>query len=129
MPKTTKQSIKLDNQKVSLNFIDIDIKVKKADFASDNMTDCYGQYWQRKNLIEIQDGLSPLDEINTVVHEILHAIAYASAETTAGALKDDTDEERLVTNFANLLITLFRQNSWLLQYLQEQLSDIEDCNK
>ena len=47
----------------------------------------------------------------------------ASGEVTAGALKDDSDEERVVNSFANLLIILFRQNSWLLDYLQKKLID------
>ena len=128
MPTKTKPSISLHNKKVSLNFIDVDLVITKPDFANDNMADCYGQYHRRKNLIEIQHGLSDLDEINTIVHELFHLIAYASGEVTAGCLKDDTDEERLVNNFANLLITLFRQNVWLLEYLQQRLSD-NDHNK
>jgi Zn-dependent peptidase ImmA (M78 family) len=128
MPTKTKPFISLHNKKVSLNFIDVDLVITKPDFANDNMSDCYGQYHRRKNLIEIQHGLSDLDEINTIVHELFHLIAYASGEVTAGCLKDDTDEERLVNNFANLLITLFRQNAWLLEYLQQRLSD-NDHNK
>lgn len=123
MISKNKQSISLNNKKISLNFIDVDIVVIKPDFANDNLTDCYGQYHRRKNLIEIQEGLSPLDEMNTIIHELLHLISYASGEVTAGALKDDNDEERLVTNFANLLQSLFRQNSWFLNYLQEKLTD------
>ena len=53
----------------------------------------------------------------------MHLIAYASGEVTAGALKDDSDEERVVNSFANLLIILFSQNSWLLNYLQQKLID------
>ena len=62
------QSINLHNKKISLNFIDVDIVVIKPDFANDNLTDCYGQYHRRKNLIEIQEGLSPLDEMNTIIN-------------------------------------------------------------
>ena len=54
MNKKQEQSISLDGKKVSLNFIEVDIAVCKPDFANDNMTDCYGQYHRRKNLIEIQ---------------------------------------------------------------------------
>lgn len=121
--KKKEQSISLDGKKISLNFIEVDITVCKPDFANDNMTDCYGQYHRRKNLIEIQKNLSNLDETNTIIHELMHLIAYASGEVTAGALKDDSDEERVVNSFANLLIILFRQNSWLLDYLQKKLID------
>ena len=118
-----KKEPSIDGKKISLNFIDVDIKLCKPDFNNDSMTDCYGQYWRRKNLIEIQSGLKPLDEVNTVIHEILHLIAYASGEVTAGALKEENDEERLVTNFANLLIILLRQNDWVLGYLKKKLTD------
>ena len=128
MPTKTKPFISIHNKKVSLNFIDVDLVITKPDFANDNMADCYGQYHRRKNLIEIQSNLSDLDQCATLVHEICHVLTYASGEVTAGCLKDDTDEERLVNNFANLLITLFRQNAWLLEYLQQRLSD-NDHNK
>ena len=123
MAKSSKQSIKLDGQKVSLNFIDVDIAVCKPDFANSNMCEEYGQYHRRKNLIEIQHNLSNVDESNTVIHELMHLIAYASGEVTAGALTDETVEERVVNSFANLLILMFRQNPWLLRYLQDKLID------
>jgi len=125
MAKSSKQSIKLDGQKVSLNFIDVDISVCKPDFPNSNMCEEYGQYHRRKNLIEIQSNLSNIDESNTIIHELMHLIAYASGEVTAGALTDETVEERVVNNFANLLILMFRQNPWLLHYLQDKLIDSE----
>ena len=86
------------------------------------MCEEYGQYHRRKNLIEIQENLSDIDESNTVIHELMHLIAYASGEVTAGALTDETVEERIVNSFANLLISMLRQNPWLLHYLQDKLS-------
>jgi len=120
--KKQKQSIKLNGQKISLNFIDVDITVVKPDFSNANMCEEYGQYHRRKNLIEIQENLSDIDESNTVIHELMHLIAYASGEVTAGALTDETVEERIVNSFANLLISMLRQNPWLLHYLQDKLS-------
>tara|TARA_R110001583_G_scaffold105219_3_gene252759 strand:+ start:10295 stop:10669 length:375 start_codon:yes stop_codon:yes gene_type:complete len=120
--KKQKQSIKLNGQKISLNFIDVDITVVKPDFPNANMCEEYGQYHRRKNLIEIQENLSDIDESNTVIHELMHLIAYASGEVTAGALTDETVEERIVNSFANLLISMLRQNPWLLHYLQDKLS-------
>ena len=110
--KKQKQSIKLNGQKISLNFIDVDITVVKPDFPNANMCEEYGQYHRRKNLIEIQENLSDIDESNTVIHELMHLIAYASGEVTAGALTDETVEERIVNSFANLLISMLRQNPW-----------------
>jgi len=123
--KKKEQSISLDGKKVSLNFLEVDIKLVKPDFNNDLNLDAYGTYTQKKSLIEIQEGLNPLLEMGTVIHEILHFISYASNETITGVLKDDNDEERLVNNFSNLLVVLFRQNPWLLHYLQKKLADID----
>ena len=125
MTKKKEQSISLDGKKVSLNFLEVDIKLVKPDFNNDLNLDAYGTYTQKKSLIEIQEGLNPLLEMGTVIHEILHFISYASNETITGVLKDDNDEERLVNNFSNLLVVLFRQNPWLLDYLQKKLADID----
>ena len=84
------QSINLHNKKISLNFIDVDIVVIKPDFANDNLTDCYGQYLQRENAIQINAGLETHDLLNTVIHEIFHSCVYVSGLT-------QKDNPRIIT--------------------------------
>lgn len=88
------------------------------------MSDCYGQYLQRENKIEIQPELNRIEESNVLLHELLHAIAYVSGETTdGGRLSESISEEAVVNNFANHLIQLFRNNNWLLSYFSKNLLD------
>ena len=45
--------------KIRVGYRTIEITYAKPDFKRDNMTDCFGQYLDRENRIEIQPGLSP----------------------------------------------------------------------
>ena len=60
----TKQSI--NNKSIKVHCTDIKIELTTPDFGDDNLTDCYGHYLKRKNLIQIQSGLSDIDEANTI---------------------------------------------------------------
>tara|TARA_R110002020_G_scaffold4024_1_gene17717 strand:- start:13 stop:369 length:357 start_codon:yes stop_codon:yes gene_type:complete len=115
-----KQSI--DGKKIKVHCTDITIELKEPEFSEDNLTDCYGHYIKRKNLIQINKGLSDIDEANTIFHELMHSIAWLTCETNdGGALDKDDVEERIVNNFSNYWIGIFRENKWLLDYLKEKL--------
>ena len=73
---------------------------------------------------QINKGLSDIDEANTTLHELMHCIAWLTNETNEGALANDTAEERVVNNFTNYLIGIFRENKWLLDYFKENFSDV-----
>ena len=51
----------------------------------------------------------------------MHCIAWLTNETNEGALDKDEVEERIVNNFTNYLIGIFRENKWFLDYLKEKL--------
>ncbi len=115
-----KQSI--DGKKIKVHCTDITIELKEPEFSEDNLTDCYGHYIKRKNLIQINKGLSDIDEANTIFHELMHSIAWLTCETNdGGALDKDDVEERIVNNFSNYWIGIFRENKWLLDYFKEKL--------
>ena len=115
---------KLDKRIVKVGYSDITVHLTTPNFKKDNMSDCYGQYLQRENKIEIQPELEKIDEANVLLHEVLHAIAYISGETTdGGRLNESTSEEAVVNNFANHLIQVFRDNNWLLSYFINNLLD------
>ena len=114
----------IDKKILKVGYQDITINVSKPDFKKDSLTDCYGVYLQRDNAIHIQEDLTRLDEVNTVIHELLHAIAYISGESgEGGVLQGDSKEERLINSFTNYLIQVMRDNKWLLPYLQKNLLD------
>ena len=114
----------LDKKIVKVGYADITINLTPPNFKKDNMSDCYGQYLQKENKIEIQPELKKIDEANVLLHEVLHAIAYVSGETTdGGRLSESTNEEAVVNNFTNHLIQVFRDNHWLLSYFINNLLD------
>ena len=115
---------KINNKVIKIGYTDVTIDVTSPNFKKDNLTDCYGQYLQRENKIEIQPNLTDIEEANTLLHEILHAIAYTSGETLEGGrLHGDTNEESVVNNFANYLTQVFRDNKWILPYFSKKLLD------
>jgi len=109
--------------KIRIGYRTIDIVHTPPDFKSDNMCDSYGQYIDRTNRIEIQPGLTPKEEANTVLHEIMHCIFKTLGETNEGmALANDVAEERIVLNTANMLqATLFMDNPDLLNYFTKSI--------
>ena len=107
-------------KKIKVGYQDITIERETSTFQK--QTDCYGEYDHRKNTITIQNGLDPLDEANTVIHEVLHAIAYINSLTVSGQPLDSENKEEITINqMTNGLMQVFRDNKWLLTYLKEKL--------
>tara|TARA_Y100001937_G_C6931428_1_gene246210 strand:- start:99 stop:449 length:351 start_codon:yes stop_codon:yes gene_type:complete len=109
--------------KIRVGYRTISIEYANPDFKRDNMTDSFGQYLDRENKIEIQPGLSPKEEANTVLHEIMHCVFKTIGEVNEGmALSNDTTEERVVLNTTNILQPLlFMDNPELLVYLTKSV--------
>ena len=114
----------LEGKTVQIGYSDIDLKVQAPEFKKANMTDCYGQYTQRENIIDIQPGLSDIDEANTLIHEILHAAVWISSLSQSGQpLQQTNDEEVVVNSLSNKLTQILIDNEWLLPYLTEKLKN------
>ena len=57
-----------------------------------------------------------------LLHEILHAIVYASSlNSEGGALEDHKDEEQTVNSITNHLMAVIKDNPWFLDFLKEQI--------
>ena len=109
-------------KKIKIGYQDIQIERETSTFQK--QTDCYGEYDHRKNTITIQNGLDPLDEANTVIHEVLHAIAYINSLTVSGQPLDSENKEEITINqMTNGLMQVFRDNKWLLPYLSKKVLD------
>ena len=109
----------LMEKKVKIGYQDIVIERETSTFQK--QTDCYGEYDHRKNSITIQNGLGPLDEANTLLHEILHGIAYINSLTQTGQPLDSENKEEMVVNtMTNALAQVFRDNKWLLPYFKDK---------
>ena len=106
-------------KKVKIGYQDINIERETSTIQK--QTDCYGEYDHRKNSITIQNGLGPLDEANTLLHEILHGIAYINSLTQTGQPLDKENSEEVVINtMTNGLAQVFRDNKWLLPYFKDK---------
>ena len=112
----------INNKKIKVGYSTIIIKKQSPQFKKDNMSDNYGQYLSRENKIEIQPDLSNIDEVNTLLHEILHASAWVCSLTQSGQpLEESKDEELVINSLTNSLTQIFIDNEWLLPYLTKKL--------
>ena len=106
-------------EKVKIGYQDVIIERETSTFSK--QTDSYGEYDHRKNIISIQTELSDLDEANTLLHEILHGVAYINSLTIGGMPLDKEEKEEIVINqITNGLMQVFRDNKWLLDFLKEK---------
>ena len=106
-------------EKIKIGYQDVVIERETSTFSK--QTDSYGEYDHRKNIITIQTQLSDLDEADTLLHEILHGIAYINSLTVGGMPLDKEDKEEIVINqMTNGLMQVFRDNKWLLDFLKEK---------
>ena len=106
-------------KKIKIGYQDVTIERETTTFQK--QSDCYGEYDHRKNIITIQNGLPSLDEANTLLHEILHGIAYINSLTQSGQPLDSENKEEVVINtMTNALAQVFRDNKWLRPYFKDK---------
>ena len=79
-------------QHIKISYRDVEIKISKPDFITDNLTDCFGQYDNRKGLIEIQEGLS--NQKDDIFHEKVKSYgALLASARNRGELTIDIDQD------------------------------------
>ena len=118
-----RKKISLHNRSLKVGYRDITIQVVTPSIVKDSVNE-YEQYFPHKHSIEIQTAQKPLDEVNTILHELLHVIITDTGETQKGGLlADDETEEKFIYNIANCLTQVFRDNKWFLTYMQTQFNE------
>ena len=106
-------------ERIKIGYQDVTIERETSTFSK--QTDSYGEYDHRKNTITIQTELSDLDEADTLLHEILHGIAYINSLTISGMPLDKEEKEEIVINqVTNGLMQVFRDNKWLLDFFKDR---------
>lgn len=111
------------NNKIKIGYQELTLGIQQSSFQ--NEVDSYGEFDHRKNSIVITDNLSDLDYSCTLIHEIIHAIAYYYGLTQSGQpLDSDTKEEIVVNNIANGLTATFKDNPFLLKELTQRLHNV-----
>lgn len=73
--------------------------------------------------IDIQEGQHPIEEADTLIHEVLHAIWFVMSASMGGA-----DEEVIVRRMSTGLIGVFMDNPNFLRYLIEIQKEANQIN-
>ena len=90
------------------------------------MTDCFGEYDYRQNIIHIQHDLCGQERANTIIHEIMHAAVQVSGlNQEKAALEKDEHEEAVVNQLTNVMMGVFRDNDWIVEMLKNDLNKTE----
>ena len=77
----------------------------------------------REGVILLQQVLCGQEMVNTTFHEIMHACVYIAGLNQAnGPLKEDDNEEIVVNNLSNMIMGVFRDNPWLLDYIKNNIN-------
>ena len=115
----------LPNQ-VKVGYKDIKIKYVRPDYKKWEMTDCFGEYDYRQNIIHIQHDLCGQERANTIIHEIMHAAVQVSGlNQEKAALEKDEHEEAVVNQLTNVMMSVFRDNDWIVEMLKNDLNKTE----
>lgn len=77
----------------------------------------YGMTYYDEHRIVIRDGLLPIEEADTLIHEVLHAMI-----ASAGITLPDTEEEPIVRAIASSLTGVLKDNPSLRRYINHLLS-------
>ncbi len=108
--------------KIKIGYTDINIRFRSKKNHSKWMKDTYGEYDSNNSQILLSNELSKREEANTFLHELLHASIWVSGLSAEGGVLEPKKREEIVVNvLANSLAQIFRDNSWVLPYLNKGL--------
>jgi hypothetical protein len=113
--KPVRRRKRKDFPKIQLGYMEIEVQL------SDQIRDGgkLGLWDAHRGIITISTSLEGYEFINTLIHEIFHAMYYI------GYIRDDGEggvsEERTVSVLSNLQTELMRRNPWLIEWMMEQM--------
>jgi|TARA_R110000822_G_scaffold12679_2_gene45637 hypothetical protein len=111
---------------VRIGYKDVKIKYVRPDYKKWEMTDCFGEYDYRQNIIQVQHDLCGQEMANTLFHEIMHAAVQVSGLNQEKApLEKPEFEEAVVNQLTNVMMGVFRDNEWMVNMLKDQLEDTD----
>lgn len=90
-----------------------DIKIIEIDFVDDTQ----GVYRADQSEIRIREGMDKREKLNTVLHELFHAIVYSYG--IKRDFKDDEQEEKLVNVFGNGFTEVLIRNPDLMEFIKK----------
>ena len=111
---------------VRIGYKDVKIKYVRPDYKKWEMTDCFGEYDYRQNIIQVQHDLCGQEIANTIFHEIMHAaVQVAGLNQEKAPLEKPEDEEAVVNQLTNVMMGVFRDNPWMIDMLKNNLEETD----
>ena len=111
---------------VRIGYKDVKIRYVRPDYKKWEMTDCFGEYDYRQNIIQVQHDLCGQEIANTIFHEIMHAAVQVSGLNQEKApLEKPEFEEAVVNQLTNVMMGVFRDNPWMIDMIKNQLEDTD----
>jgi len=92
-----------------------DISIVPYEFINNEQ----GAYSSDSSEIRIQKDMSPVETLNTMLHECLHACVYVYG--LKEEFKDDEHEEKVINALGNAMTELFRRNPKMIGWIGEQI--------
>lgn len=110
--------MKLPLKKFKLGYREIQIR----GFLDNENPGLYGSYYPNRNIIAINlDGMETEQELmNTVLHELLHAIWY---EKRLDRKEGSPTEEEVVLAFSDGLCEVFKRNKNMVKYINDYFTN------
>lgn len=106
--------------KIKIGYLDVGIRLMSKKNYPKWVKDNYGEYDSNKSQILLSNELSKIEEANTFLHELLHASIWVSGLSAEGNVLEPKKREEVVVNvLANNLAQIFRDNKWVLPYLNK----------
>ena len=101
---------------IKIGYQDYRFQEWEKHLASSN--EAYGEFFQKEKVIGLANNDTGISHANTLIHEILHGIMYQWNTNLT-----EKEEEKVCTTIANGLITVIRDNPWLLNYIKEKIEE------
>jgi len=91
-----------------------DIKITEED-----LVDAQGCYQAEQSKIRIKEDMDKREQMNTLLHELLHAIVYVYG--LKKDFKTDEEEEKIVNLLANGLTEVLVRNKDLVMFIEKSV--------
>jgi Zn-dependent peptidase ImmA (M78 family) len=119
--RTKKEPVKKDTvppRALKIGYQDFALLFEDA--SHDNRTH-FGLTNLLKSSIHVVRTGNKVEDINTLIHEILHACVY-----TQGIKLSHDEEELVVNSLSNGLVGVIRENPLLIEYILDQLGMLKE---
>jgi hypothetical protein len=117
-------------KKIKVGYSDVKIQYVGKKEDSKWCKDHHGEFVPETSVIKLAKEQRPSEELNTLIHEILHAITYIyGLNNDAGPLKKSQVEEQVVAVMANGIQQIIRDNPSFLAYVNKQIGADKIANQ